>query len=122
MNPRRLLLLTCLAAPWLGGWHGDKATSLTIYPQRIHLGSAVERERVIVVAHYPGGITRDVTQEVELSFARKGIATVAGDGIVAPTADGNTELVAHLGRFRDSFMIGFHRSVEVTAIQRFRLK
>ncbi len=98
---RRILLLAFVALPWFASGQpqrpAGKALRLRIYPQRIHLGSAIERERVIVVAEYHGALTGDVTGEARLAFEKAGIATLDENSVLAPRANGRTWLIATLG-------------------------
>ena len=99
----RLFLLAFVALPWLASHSPEqpttpgpleKALRLRVYPQRIHLGSAIERERIVVIAEYAGGVTQDVTSKARLAFAKAGIAAIDKGFLLAPVSNGRTRLVA----------------------------
>lgn len=76
-------------------WAGEPA-SLSIFPPKIQLDSAVDRQRIVVFATMPDGTTRDVTAEAQVSIDKPAHAKLE-DRIVVPVADGTAALTAGFG-------------------------
>ncbi|MCZ6684189.1 MAG: DUF1549 and DUF1553 domain-containing protein [Planctomycetota bacterium] len=70
--------------------------SLAIFPARIQLDSATDRQQVVAVAHLKNGTTRDVSAEVAWTFSAAGHAAIE-DRTIAPIADGSLTLEARFG-------------------------
>ncbi len=72
--------------------------ALAVYPSEIQLHSAEDRHRWVVVETTRDGVTRDVTDEVELRFSDPTIAR-SESALVIPLAAGQTQLrVGYLGQ------------------------
>jgi hypothetical protein len=82
------VLLALLAASTAGGESG-----LAVYPPSINLTNVRDTQRILAIATDENGVTTNVTGELELKFAVNNIAAIAGN-LVAPTADGDTQLTA----------------------------
>jgi hypothetical protein len=74
------------------------ATRLEIAPPSAVLDGPRAMQHVVVSASMKDGTTTDVTDRVTLTASNSHLAKVAG-GVVTPLADGETHLVAKLGRF-----------------------
>ncbi len=78
--------------------HADEPAvkGLRVYPPRVTLLTAKDRQTVVVQAEYVDGITRDVSSRATLTFANP--ALVRREGIALfPVADGETELKVEFG-------------------------
>jgi hypothetical protein len=80
------VLLSCLAVD-----AAEKPARLDVYPATAELDGRTDRQRFVVQAVYPAGITRDVTRHAQISFADPKYASVKG-AILAPLADGKTTM------------------------------
>ena len=66
-------------------------TDLTISPSEVHLSGKQDRQSLVVQAAYADGVTRDVTDKMNLALADKSLARLDG-ATLYPLADGHTEL------------------------------
>ncbi len=66
---------------------------LDIYPPEVQLRTSTARQRIIVVATRPDGVTEDVTAKAKIVPADAKIAGIA-NGVVHPLANGQTTLRA----------------------------
>ncbi len=66
---------------------------LDIYPNDVQLRTNFARQRMVVVATRPDGVTEDVTAKAKISLADGRIARIE-NSTVYPTADGQTKLQA----------------------------
>lgn len=94
----RLAVLSFLAASVV---HAQPAAppaaepaALRIHPGAIRLDDSRDRHRVVVVASYTDGTTRDVTAECELVLSPSGTADWTGHYELRAVADGDAELTA----------------------------
>lgn len=85
------------AAPPAAAPSPSAMVSVQTYPDTIQLDSGVDVQRVIVVATYADGITRDVTSEATYTFANPAFAKMSPEFQVVPVADGETTLQAAFG-------------------------
>jgi hypothetical protein len=77
---------------------GATAQTVAVYPPDINLETARDRQSFVVQLTQPDGITRDVTDQAQVSLADPSLAKVE-KGIVSPVADGTTEMVvAYAGK------------------------
>jgi hypothetical protein len=70
--------------------------ALEVSPPDVSLHTGRGRQRIIVQAIHADGITRDVTTQAKLGLATAGVARLEGN-VVAPVADGSTELKVEFG-------------------------
>lgn len=92
---RRLLQLAAGAALCAHAAMAD--AELRVYPERVQLDNAEDRQRLVAVRTREDGITEDVTAAAQIGFAAEGIAAWDGN-VVTPESDGDTEaVVAHEG-------------------------
>jgi hypothetical protein len=92
----RLTALAILAMARLavcGGVVHAATASLDIYPPDVKLNTRLARQRVIVVATRPDGVTEDVTAKAKLALRDPKPARLDGS-VLYPIADGTTALVA----------------------------
>jgi hypothetical protein len=82
------LLSLCLASP---GQAAGKITQLNVYPPEINLNTALDTQRLIVVATRDDGVTLDVTKLADIQLANKQLCELKAHMIV-PKADGDTKL------------------------------
>ncbi len=85
-----MLVLQLFAAGMLLPAVAD-AGEVRVFPQKIDLSSAQDRQRVIVQQAFDNGITRDVTAKAVFESADQGIVRCEGN-VVLPVGDGSTEL------------------------------
>ncbi len=74
-----------------------KLIALKVYPETLSLGSATDRERVIFVAQFDDGITKEVTKEAAIKFSAEGIAKFDEEFYLNPVGDGEATLEASYG-------------------------
>ncbi|MFM7075222.1 MAG: DUF1549 domain-containing protein [Planctomycetaceae bacterium] len=84
------------AAPAAAAPAPAPAETFAVYPTSIHLSTARDRQRVIVQATSPDGLTRDVTAEAVVSVEHPERAAFE-EGRVRPLADGDTSLRVAVG-------------------------
>ena len=82
-----LILLAAAAAP----------VNLTLLPGDVELRGPRAYQKLVVEATYADGHQKDVTGAARLASADAAIATVDGDAVVRPRADGATTVTATLG-------------------------
>ncbi len=96
----RIVFFTSLALLSSVAGAADLA-ELRVYPPEVSLKTSKDRQSVVVQAVYADGITRDVTEDAQWTFADEKIAqrgATGGDApagvsnVVQPTGDGQTEL------------------------------
>src|SRR5262245_64111695 len=76
----------------LGGLCGESfAQSIAVYPPDINLETARDRQSFVVQLTQPDGITRDVTEQSQISFANPALVKL-DKYTVYPVADGTTEM------------------------------
>ncbi len=68
-----------------------QAVAVAVYPPDVQLTSSRDRQRYIVVATRPDGVTMDVTAAAKPTLANPALARIEGN-VVLPTADGATTL------------------------------
>jgi hypothetical protein len=83
-----LMLTGCLSAVAAAPGEG---TRLDVYPPDVQLDNARSRQRFIVVAMRPDGVTQDVTAKAKAVLADAKLAKLEGTTLV-PLADGQTRL------------------------------
>ena len=69
----------------------DGLISIAIYPTAITLSSNADLQRLVAVASYQDGTTRDITKKVTFSPQDTSLVTVAGN-LLRPRTDGETTL------------------------------
>jgi hypothetical protein len=96
-SQRFSLFLSSLCA--LGALCGESsAQQITVYPPGINLETARDRQSFVVQLTQPDGITRDVTEQSQISFANPTLVKL-DKFTVYPVADGATDMtVAHAGQ------------------------
>ncbi len=75
--------------------HGE-LTELRIAPDRIHLRSARDQQRIVVTAHYADGSSRDVTAECEVDVGQSTLVQYL-DETLLPTHDGEGQIIVQYG-------------------------
>src|SRR5947208_4162381 len=83
----------CIVLMACGCSERGNVTQIKFFPPAIRLDSANARQHVVVQATYSDGTTRDVTSESFLSVLNPRLAHLE-HGLLAPVADGKTELHA----------------------------
>ncbi len=73
---------------------GRKVTELTISPPSIELDAPGAYHQILVTGKLNTGETADLTRLVRFKTSKQGIATFSDRGIIKPTADGTTQLIA----------------------------
>jgi hypothetical protein len=93
----RAVILFLTVALFLGqGWHhrvsaaAPQIVRIEVFPPDIHLSTARDRQSYVVQAIYDNGLTQDVTELAQVSFAKDGLVPRQGN-VLYPCADGNTE-------------------------------
>ena len=80
---------------------GFEAVGIEVFPPRVQLDAAGDRQRIVVQARAADGRTRDVTAEAEVSLSEAALARIdkpAGGVVLGPAADGDgTIRVAYAG-------------------------
>jgi hypothetical protein len=79
-----------LCALWLCG-SSSFAQKVAVYPPDINLETARDRQGFVVQLTQPDGITRDVTEQAQVSFANPALVKL-DKATVYPVADGATEM------------------------------
>jgi hypothetical protein len=74
----------------------SQLTSIEILPTAFSLETQRDSHKVIVLARFADGTTKDVTKQSGLHLADTKAATLDGD-VLKPLADGTTDLIATLG-------------------------
>jgi hypothetical protein len=69
---------------------------LKVFPPDLKLSTKADQQSLVIQAVYADGTTRDVTAEAALALKDKGIARL-DKGLIAPLADGKTELLVKFG-------------------------
>ncbi|QDT67878.1 Bacterial Ig-like domain (group 2) [Planctomycetes bacterium MalM25] len=94
-SPRRLntlatvgVLLVCLNRAVFGD-----ETGLAIYPDRIDLTGARDRQSLVVQMTTPTGETHDVTSEARITLTNEAVVSLS-DTLLTPVHDGESELTA----------------------------
>ena len=67
--------------------------SIAIYPPAVSLSTNADLQRLVAVASYQDGTTRDITRKVTFSPQDTSLVSVAGN-LIRPRADGQTTLTA----------------------------
>jgi hypothetical protein len=88
-----LEVVACIVLVTCGCSERGNVTQIKFFPPAIRLDSANARQHVVVQATYSDGTTRDVTSESFLSVLNPRLAHLE-HGLLAPVADGKTELHA----------------------------
>ena len=71
---------------------GFEAGGIEVFPPRVQLDAAGDRQRIVVQARAADGRTRDVTAEAEVRLSESRLATIdrtAGGVVLRPAADGD---------------------------------
>src|SRR5438309_11255840 len=68
-----------------------RAQTIAVYPPDINLETARDRQGFVVQLTQPDGITRDVTDQAQVSFANPALVKL-DKATVYPVADGATEM------------------------------
>jgi hypothetical protein len=77
-----------------------RASRIEVLPKNPVLSLPGETQRMIVLAHYPDGTSRDVTRDAVFSSTMKDVATVSEDGAVESVRRGETAvLVRYEGNY-----------------------
>ncbi len=71
------------------------APKIAVYPPDINLETSRDSQSFIVQLTQPDGITRDVTEQAQVSFSNPALVK-AEKGIVSPLTDGTTEMIVAL--------------------------
>ena len=69
--------------------------TLSVYPEKITLGSAIDRQSIVIQSTRGDGITEDVTESCEISV--EGTPAKFEHGFVLPVSDGNATLLVKRG-------------------------
>jgi hypothetical protein len=67
-----------------------------VYPAEVELSTSRDRQSYVVQAAYADGVTRDVTDQAQVSFAPEGLVARAGN-LLTPASDGKGEMVVAFG-------------------------
>jgi Protein of unknown function (DUF1549)/Protein of unknown function (DUF1553) len=100
--------LVYLRAPWftcglLCAWFSIGATAaetnsvperLLIEPPLVRLDGAQARQQIAVTGHFADGSVRDLTADAQFAVELEGVAAVSPSGVVTPTSDGRSCLLA----------------------------
>jgi hypothetical protein len=89
---RFLLVATVMLAPQGFVAAAFEAVGVEVFPPRVQLDSAGDRQRIVVLARAADGRTRDVTAEAEVSLSEAALAAIdrpAGGVVLRPAADGD---------------------------------
>ena len=94
---RTVLLLCGMLLPCSGSMAADTApASLKVFPPDVSLTTSRDHQSLLVQAHYPSGLTRDVTAEATIAIANAAIVNLEGSRLT-PKADGATEATVTWG-------------------------
>ena len=66
-------------------------SSIAIYPPKASLTTSADLQRLVAVATYSDGTTRDITNKVTFEPKNTSLVTVAGN-MIRPRADGETSI------------------------------
>src|SRR4051794_7457148 len=92
-----LSLLLCVSFVWTLCLCGEvRAQSIAVYPPDINLETARDRQAFVVQFTQPDGITRDVTEQSQVSFANPSLVRL-DKFTVHPVSDGTTEMTVTHG-------------------------
>ncbi len=80
--PTLALLLAVGVAP---------AQTVAVYPPDVNLETSQDRQAFVVQLTQPDGVTRDITDSAQVSFANPGLVKLEKN-VVLPVADGTTEM------------------------------
>lgn len=89
---RSLLVAALFVAPLSFAAAGFEAVGIEVFPPRVQLDSARDRQRIIVQARAADGQTQDVTGTAEITLSQAQLATIenpAGGVVIRPAADGD---------------------------------
>src|SRR3954470_837025 len=73
------------------------AQSIAVYPPDINLETARDRQAFVVPLTQPDGLTRDVTEQSQISFANPSLVRL-DKFTVYPVSDGTTEMTVTHGK------------------------
>jgi hypothetical protein len=71
----------------------SRANRLQVLPANPTMKMPGQKQRLIVLAHYPDGTSRDVTRESVFSSTVKDVATVSEEGIITSVRRGETAIL-----------------------------
>jgi hypothetical protein len=92
--------------------------SLTVFPDRIALSTARDRQGIVVLANFRDGSTRDVAGKASVKIAGPSIAQWTGATLV-PVADGSAQLEVEFAGLRSTIPVEVRGATEVQPL-RFR--
>jgi hypothetical protein len=95
MKNAALLGLLLLGRSWALGEERPVAGEIRVYPPELRLSSSRARQSFVVQLTRADGVTRDLTGEARVSFARP-LAEARGN-VVLPKADGETRMTVEAG-------------------------
>jgi hypothetical protein len=95
MKNAALLGLLLLGRSWALGEERPDAGEVRVYPPELRLSSSRARQSFVVQLTRSDGVTRDLTGEARVSFARP-LAEARGN-VVFPKADGETRMTVEAG-------------------------
>src|SRR3712207_6562387 len=90
-------VLLCASFVWPLCLCGEiRAQQIAVYPPDINLETARDRQSFVVQLTQPDGITRDVTDQCQVSFANPALVKLDKFAVL-PVADGATEMTVTFG-------------------------
>ena len=87
---------TSLGIPALEPIAVGSPARISLYPTELRLAGTRQRGRLVITGHYEDGAEQDLTRVAELSSADTRVARIE-DGVLLPTGDGRTEVIASVG-------------------------
>src|SRR5262245_13065758 len=87
----------------------SQSESLAVYPERIVLSTARDRQGIVIQKKLADGSTRDVTATARVAISGPAVARVEGSALV-PLADGQAELRVELDGLRAAVPVEVERS------------
>jgi hypothetical protein len=85
-----------LALILAGGPNDPAPVDVQVFPAEVELSTSRDRQTFVVQATYADGVTRDVTEQAEVSFAPEGLVARKGN-LLTPAADGKGEMLVRFG-------------------------
>lgn len=92
----RFVLLTLVLAAAGAAAAESPPTRIDVFPPDVHLSTAADRQRIVVVAARADGVTEDVTAKAKLMVTDAKLAKLEGTTL-HPVADGQTNLAVEYG-------------------------
>ena len=87
---------TSLGIPALEPIAVGSPARISLYPTELRLAGTRQRGRLVITGHYEDGAEQDLTRVTQLSLADTRVARIE-DGVLLPTGDGRTEVIASVG-------------------------